>query len=167
MKPFNSDSISVGANFSKLSPSEQDTLLGKHLDDGRPEEKSAKYSTALVRLYHHIGSEKPNFKERIDPRDFYRVFVVQPERSVERLRSQSGAFLVSAFHNRFEPEEIKKVNPAILLYEHYTVTVPSGFKKTVLRELALLNVTRETLLPGLDEATQAVMRDHGVETNKE
>ena len=161
VRTFNSDSISVVANFAKLSPLEQDTLLGRQVDDERPEEKSSRYSTALVRLYHNIGYEKPNFKERIDPRDFYRVFIVQPERSVERLRSQSGAFLVSAFHDRFEPGEIVKANPGVPRYEHYRFVVPSGCKKTILSELALLNVTRETLFPGLDEATQAVMRDHG------
>ena len=166
VKPFNSDSISVVANFAKLHPLEQDTLLGKPLGDERPQEKSVRYSTALVRLYHLIGAEKPNFKERIDPRDLYRVFIAQPERSVERLRSQSGAFLVSAFHTRFEPEEIRKVNSGVPLYEHYKFTVPARCKKTILRELALLNVTRETLFPGLDEATQAVMRDHGVEANQ-
>ena len=163
LKPFNSDSISVVANFAKLPPLEQDALLGKHLDEAAPKEKAIRYLTALARLYHLIGTEKPNFKERIDPRDFYRVFIVQPERSVERLRSQSGAFLISAFHNRFEPEDIKRVNRGVPLYEHYKFTVPAGLKRTILGELALLNVTRETLFPGLDEATQAVMRDHGTE----
>ena len=167
VKPFSSDSITVVANFAKLPPAEQDVLLGRYLDGGNAEEKFVTYSTALVRLYHHIGSEKPNFKERIDPRDFYRVFIAQPERSVERLRAQSGAFLVSAFHNRFEPKEIRRVNPGVPLYEHYKFTVPSGSKKSIIRELALLNLTRETLFPGLDEATQAVMRDHGTETNLE
>ena len=37
VKPFNSDSISVVANFAKLLPLEQDTLLGRHLDGGNPE----------------------------------------------------------------------------------------------------------------------------------
>ena len=86
---------------------------------------------------------------------------------MERLRSQSGAFLVSAFHNRFEPEEVKKVTPKVPLYEHYSFTVPSGCKETILRELALLNVTRETLFPGLDEATQAVMRDHSPDADRD
>ena len=167
VKPFNSNSISVVANFAKLTPLEQDTLLGRSIDDENIRERPVRYSAGLVRLYHQIGAEKPNFRERIDPRDFYRVFIAQPERSVDRLRLQSGAFLISAFHNRFEPDEIRGVNPGVPLYEHYKFVVPAGCKKTVLRELALLNVTRETLFPSLDEATQAVMRDHGTEVEQE
>ena len=161
VKPFNSDSISVVANLAKLPPLEQDMLLGKPLNSARPvRDEFSMYSKALTRLYHHIGSEKPYFKERIDPRDLYRIFVAEPERSVERLRAQSGAFLISAFHERFEPEEIRSAIPDLPLYEHYKILVPADCKETILRELSLLNVTRETLFPGLDEATQAVMRDH-------
>ena len=50
--------------------------------------------------------------------------------------------------------------PDLPLYEHYKCLVPADCKETILRELSLLNVTRETLFPDLDEATQAVMRDH-------
>lgn len=161
VKPFNSDSISVVANFAKLPPDEQDFLLGKSLNTtGDVRGKIRKYSNALVRLYHHIGTEKPIFKERIDPRDLYRIFVVEPEQSFERLRAQSGAFLVSAFHQRFEPEEVMRVNPGVPLYDHYRFSVSADRKESILRDLSLLNVTKETLFPGLDEATQAVMRDH-------
>ena len=161
VKPFNSDSISVVANLAKLSLNEQDTLLGKSLNsEWTNREKVYRYSNALDRLYQHIATEKPYFKERIDPRDLYRIFVVEPEQSFERLRAQSGAFLISAFHQCFEPEKIRGVNPDVPLYEHYSFTVPADCKEAILRELSLLNVTRETLFPGLDEATQAVMRDH-------
>ena len=57
-----------------------------------------------------IRQENPYFEERIDPRDFYQVFVVEPQHSSERLRAQAGAFLVSAFHERFEREEILRWN---------------------------------------------------------
>ena len=61
-------------------------------------------------LYQLIRQEKPYFEERIDPRDLYQVFVVEPQQSSERLRAQAGAFLVSAFHERFERDEILKWN---------------------------------------------------------
>ena len=58
----------------------------------------------MRRLYHEIRAEKPGFEQRIDPRDFYRILVVEPRRTSERLRAQSGAFVLSAFHVRFERE---------------------------------------------------------------
>lgn len=170
VKPFDSDSITVVANFAKLSLLEQQILLGKReadirveiarLRESAPQVIANRYHQSLGRLYHHIGREKPHFKERINPLDLFKVFVVEPELSFERLRAQSGAFLISAFHQRFEPSHILKWNRDTLLYEHYKLTIPADCKQRILRELQLLNVTRETLLPGLDETTKAVMQRH-------
>ena len=90
-------------NFAKLFEGKQALLLGK-IGSNRDE-----YHEAMGRLYHFIHEEKPYFKIRIDPRDFFRVFVVEPQQSFERIRAQSGAFLISAFHERFERDEIRKI----------------------------------------------------------
>ena len=171
IKPFDSDSVSVIANFAKLPLAEQLLLLGKHDQTIRDEIQKlgqkapvgiyGMYYDALMRLYHNIGREKPHFKERIDPRDFYKVFVVEPQHSLERVRAQSAAFLISALHERFEPAEILAWNTNIPMYKHHTFAIPAQCKGSILRELQLLAVTRETLFPGLEEATQAVMRQHG------
>ena len=170
VKPFDSDSISVVANFAKLPLIEQEILLGKQekaikanmqrLGRKSPIGFYNRYHDILTRLYHYIGREKPHFKERIDPRDLYKVFVVEPEQSFERVRSQSGAFLVSAFHQRFDPPHILEWNRDTPAYKHHKFRIPAKCKQSILRELQLLGVTRETLLPGLDEATQAVMQRH-------
>ena len=152
VKPFNSDIISILANFSKLSRAEQNLLLGRAEDD------ITAYEHTLDRLYHLIRQEKPLFREQIDPRDFFRVFVVEPQQSFERIRAQSGAFLMSAFHERFERNEVLSWNSAIPIYGHFTLRVPRGRKGPILNELRLLNITRETLYPSLDEAAAAVTR---------
>ena len=54
-------------------------------------------------------------------RDFFRVFVVEPQQSVERVRAQSGAFLVSAFHERLERSAILDWNPMIPVYDYSTL----------------------------------------------
>ena len=96
--------------------------------------------------------------ERIDPRHYFQVFVVEPLQSFERIRAQSGAFLISAFHERFERDEVRTWNPDIPLYDHVILDVPSRRKASIVDELALLSVTRENLLPGLDEAAKAITR---------
>ena len=153
VKPFNSDTVSVIANFAKLSSYDQYALMGKtriHL----PHDTS--YSTAMYNLCQMIRTEKPYFAARIDPRDFYRVFVVEPQQSSERIRAQSGAFLVSAFHQRFERDEILKCNEGIPVYAHYSLDIPGESKADIIEELRLLNVTRQTLFPGLDSAAAAI-----------
>ena len=153
IKPYTSDTVSVIANFAKLSYPEQCLLLGKCRGfDRRPQ----LHSQTLTRLYHLIGIEKPHFQRRIDPRDLFRVFLVEPQQSVERLRAQSGAFLISAFHERFERSQIVRWNDRIPAYDHQKLVVPGESKREILKELELLHITRETLYPGLDETAKAV-----------
>ena len=111
-------------------------------------------------LYHYIRQEKPQFEKTIDPRDLFRVFVVEPKQSFERIRAQEGAFIVSAFHERFEQEEIRSLVKNVPVYKHQTMTVPGNRKSDILEELSLLNFTRETLYPSLDEVANRITSDY-------
>ena len=157
IKVFNSDTISILTNFAKLRCSEQDILLGKiEVENQIVIDSVQKYPKIMASLYQFIRQEKPYFEERIDPRDLYRVFVVEPQQLFDRIRVQSGAFLISAFHERFERKEILKWNDGIPVYDHYVLKIPHKSKEYILEELRLLNITSETLFPGLDEAAKAV-----------
>ncbi len=164
IKPFNSDSISIVANFAKLSCEEQSLLLGKR--DGFDLNRAiwyapdAGHSYVIGKLYHLIGQEKPHFQRRIDPRDFFRVFVVEPQQSLPRLRAQAGAFLISAFHEVFESSKILEWHPSIPTFGHLTFTIPADKKPRILEELRLLNITSETLFPGLEHSARAIMEEH-------
>ena len=162
IKPFTSDTVSIMANFAKLRRTEQDALLGRRLRRTRHVDADAgdAHKTALRKLYHLIRQERATFEEAIEPRDLFRVWVVEPQQSFERIRAQSGAFLLSAFHERFEQREIRKWNAATPTYEHWTLSVPARVKRHVLGELASVNITREALFPSLDEAARAITRRH-------
>ena len=154
IKTFDSDSIGIIANLAKLTHNEQKVLTGRTSTGFlRPH-----YTSTMRRLYHFIMQEKPYFEKRINIRDLFRVFVVEPERSFEKIRAQSGAFLVSAFHERFERDEILKDNKNIPVYDYYRLSVPRENKEKILRELRLLNITREVLFPSLDEVAKAIVQ---------
>lgn len=89
------------------------------------------------------------------------MFAAEPEQSFERIRAQAGAFLISAYHERFDRSKILNVNGGIPVYCQNTWQVPAESKEKILRELGLLNITRETLLPSLDEAARAVSKLYG------
>lgn len=81
IKPFNSDTVSIIANFAKLRYAEQNLLLsktGEGTDEGEDLDLEKEREEALGRLYHFIRQEKPYFLENIDLRDLFRVFVVEP-----------------------------------------------------------------------------------------
>ena len=178
VKPFNSDSVSIVANFAKLSREDQENILfpsprmsmvnmGSRWGDDEVityEPDPDKSPPCIQRLYQLIRTEKPFFDERIDPRDFYRVFIVEPEKSSERIQAQSGAFLVSAFHERFERSQILARNADIPVYAHYELSVSAALKdgglpkRGLLSELQSLGVTKESLFPSLDESARAITK---------
>ncbi len=170
IKPFNSDTVSVIANFAKLRRYEQNLLLDKTEDYESDDTPTSENESTLVgpelferakdRLYYIIRQERPNFRELIDVRDLYRVFVVEPQQMFERIRAQSGAFLISAFHERFERDEVLRLNKNIPIYSHYQLEVSKEQKSKILDDLRLLNVTRETLLPSIDETTKAITQQY-------
>ena len=167
VKTFDSDTISVIANLAKLPRQEQDLLMGRkvgglfgHLEKS-PLRSLHGYHDIMERLYHYIGQEKSFFKEKIDIRELFCIFVVEPEQSFERIRAQSGAFLISAFHERFEREQILSRNGSIPVYDYYRIVVPAKKKPKILDELRLLNVTREVLFPSLGESARAISEKYG------
>ena len=161
VRTFDSDAISVVANFAKLSRFEQDMLLGKPLDSDETERRRrtgspTKYSHIMDRLYHYISQEKPYFEKRIDIRDLFKVFVVEPRQSFERVRVQSGAFLISAAYKKFESEQVKNIKN-VPVYAHYKVNVPFENKEDIIKDLELLNVTSKVLFPSLYETAKGIV----------
>ena len=166
VKPFNSDTVSIIANFAKLAHRDRCVLVGDEYDpvSGQRFLEDA-YQSAMNRLLQLIRTEKPYFDARIDPSDFFRVIIVNPQHSPERIKAQSGAFLASVFHERFERPNIlermehaeafgwKDKTPA---YGHHVLTIPGDSKSAINDDLKRLSVTRETLFPGLDESSKAV-----------
>ena len=160
IKPFDSDTISIISNFAKLDRGHQNLLVGKTGEDSQSEDPDIPiqyiYSEAMRRLYHFIREEKPQFEKLIDPRDLFHVFIVEPKQSFERIRAQEGAFIISAFHERFEREQILSRTKNLPVYRYETMIVPQEKKELILEQLGLLNFNRETLYPSLDEVADRI-----------
>ena len=165
VRPFDSDTVSIIANFAKLDRGHQNLLLGKTGEDSQSEDPDIPlqyiYEEAMRRLYHYIRQEKPQFEKIMDPRDFFRVFVVEPKQSFERIRAQEGAFIISAFHERFERDEIQGHVKNVPVYEHESMTVHGDkIKDDILEGLSLMNFTRETLYPSLEEVANRITQNY-------
>ena len=173
VKQHHSDVLSVVANFAKLERREQDFLLGKNVT--RRGEAPLLYGDVMQRWYHFIREEKSAFRSRIDARDLFRVFVAEPAHSIERVRAQQGAFLISAFHGDMSKEGIKSemlrgrdcgsdgTGPdlGIPIYDHYRLEVPGDKKSGIRVELSRIGITRATLFPDdLDHAAQEIKTNY-------
>ena len=171
VKAFNSDEASIVSNIAKLSLQDQHRILGSqehlapHALYGIPERLFDNtghlvkpYFQAFSRLNSLMRKENPSFDGLTDIGDLYKVFVIEPKRLSERIRAQSGAFLASAFHERFEREEIEKNSPNVPAYAHYKLAIPIDAKEDILKSLSLANITNESIMPGLDSSAEAVRR---------
>ena len=170
IKPFHSDAVTVIANFAKLPRAEQNMLLGKFegdvVDDVYPDRANVMpggielYNQAKSHFYSIIRRDRPDFQERIDIRDFFRVLVVEPQQMFERIRAQSGAFLISAFHERFERTEILRHDSHTPIYAHHVLRVPHAAKESILNDLRVVNVSNEYLFPGVDQTAKAITEQY-------
>ena len=153
IKAFNSDTVSVISNYARLPKREQQMLIGNVSGDVRIGQD---YPSVMEKLCQLIQEEKPGFVQRIELPDLFRVFLVEPQYSSERIRAQAGAVLASAYHDRFERMHVEKVQN-MNVYRHYTLSIPpKENKKRFLDDLRLLNVTRQTLFPGIDESAKEI-----------
>ena len=148
IKQHDSDAVNIISNFFKLSYSDQQAILNE------PEEATA----ARNRLIQLVRAEKPSFNDNMDENDLRRVFVVEPQHSFQRIKAQESAYIVSAFHLRFEPDEIaaEPTSKASEPYRLYTLRVPNGRKEHLLKQLGDAGFTRERLFPGLESSAQAI-----------
>ena len=168
VRAYDSDRVSIVANFARLSLIHQEHLLTKRREDvefkyigsqsvafafGR-----ASMDEAMRTLVHNVRREKPYFADQIDIRDLFRVFVVEPRRSFDRIRAQSGAFMFSAFHERFEGDQVARRLADTKLYDHHVLTIPYGKKDELREELDWFGISGQTLYADVESAADAVTR---------
>ena len=178
VKSANSDTVSMLAAFAMLRPREQRVLLSM-CDDAlkcrRGAEIREEEKFEVKRLQHFIAREKPYFDIRFRAVDFYRVVIVEPRRTFERLRAQSGTVMLSAFHERFETykiaEKVERAKRSAQLkidckcdqelwmpYKHKVITVQREHKSSIRDMLSRLNINEYTVMTDLDAAASEVKR---------
>ena len=170
IKRFDSAAVRAVTNFAKLNRSDQNILLGRCEDDlagdvspygtGGPLNHLELFRGSKTAFHSMLENESRSLSDRVGLRDLFRVYVLEPQQMFGRTKAQSGAFLISAFHERLERDEILQWNREIPVYGHYKLTVPQAHKAALLADLQLLNVTRETLFPGVDETAAAITRHY-------
>lgn len=166
IRAYDSDSVSIVANFAHLKMLQQERLLTKSQHDIEFHRVSADETVwdlpgnssdeSMKTLLHNIRREKPYFTDDIDIRDLFRVFVVEPRRSFDRVRAQSGAFMLSAFHRRFEGVEVAKNLADTKLYDHHVIAIPAGTKENLREELGWFGINSQSMYADVGSAADAV-----------
>ncbi|MDV1094971.1 FRG domain-containing protein (plasmid) [Raoultella ornithinolytica] len=143
IKFFDSDTVSCIANLALISSD-----MKEHFEKSHSKLKIS--LIALEKLLHLIREEKSYFESRIDIEDLAKVVFVKGRVSNERISSQSGAFLLFG-NNATLPE----LDPEFGL-KRYVIRE----KKSILEQLAKLNITEGTIYPGMEKACAEIARKY-------
>ena len=100
-------------------------------------------SAVIERLYHEIKSERPAFKNIIDPVDILTSYFVQPLKDNERIIKQDGAFIICG---QYESKDDLEKSLDNLVVARIKVTN----KKRILQELDYLGINESTLFTEID-----------------
>lgn len=136
LKYYDSDTVSCLANLSNL------TYAQKNLIDLRLEQDTLNRSEPILKLLHHIKSEKAFFESRIKPEDLGSIVCVKAKRTNTRIKSQSGAFLL--FGHEATLDEAGQAGVEIA-----RITVRN--KSEILAQLDRLNINATTVYPSIEQ----------------
>lgn len=141
---FDSDKALILSCLPKFSLEEKRELLKccfNAIMQGKDRLKGG--SAVIERLYHEIKSERPAFKNIIDPVDILTSYFVQPLKDNERIIKQDGAFIICG---QYESKGDLEKSLDNLVVARIKVTN----KKRILQELDYLGINESTLFPEID-----------------
>ena len=145
IKYFDSDTASCLANLARLPQSDK---TGIRIN--MPTEKFND-QPPIKRLIHFIKEEKPFFENRILPSDMRRVICVKGKRTNSRITSQSGAFLLFGLNAKLDESGNSEIK-----IDRISVTN----KKSILKELDLLNINESTVFPYIENSARYIAQKY-------
>jgi len=139
VKYFDSDVASCIANLGRLPKTEKDEI--------KFDEDSFNDQPPIKRLLHLIREEKPFFEPGIIPNDLRKIVCVKGKRSNDRITSQSGAFLLYGLDAVFDESGTPDIKVSRISITN---------KKSILKELDLLNINESTVFPYIENSARYV-----------
>lgn len=139
VKYFDSDVASCITNLARLPQSEKDEI--------NFDEQGFNDQPPIKRLLHFIREEKPFFEPAIIPDDLRKIICVKGKKSNDRITSQSGAFLLFGLDAIFDESGTPEIKVS-------RITVSN--KKSILKELDLLNINESTVFPYIENSAKYV-----------
>lgn len=138
---FNSPTVSVLSNLSRLTQPEKDaldvTLTRVNFNDLVPVKK----------LCDLVSGELPGFKPDIDPTDLNKFIVVRSKLNNARIAAQSGAFAIGGLNATFG------VMPGVVIDR---IRVDDANKQKILNELLTLNIGERTVYPAIEKSAKFI-----------
>ena len=167
-KYYDSDTVAVLSNLTKC---DKNFDISDKLDEfdfkGYPEipEKESQNddytdsirkfndSGSIKKLIHFIKDDRSYFVNEIDPHHLQNCTVpVKAKMSIERIVSQSGAFVLFGFKNK---KSVKAdINVNYMGHKQKVIIIPLDCKETILKELEMFNINQSTVFCDMDNTAK-------------
>jgi len=144
------------ANFSLLSNKDQNRIIemvnSEHWD-------RISWAAACDPIVQIIQRERPYFKNMIDTETFVKNFVVDATITHDRIRAQSGSFIM------FGPASLFEIDTSSLVLAHVTkaVVIPKEKKSEIMYGLVNLGISKRTLFPEIGSTIEFINRSLSTE----
>ena len=148
LKYPDSDTISLITYLTRLSDRDRSIIVSTY-NNGNHQLHSFVELEPILRLIHFVKTEKPYFKNNIDPIDLFRYYFVYPNKNNKRVIAQSGAFMVTGLLDSLPPNCSDGI-------EVSKIVISAGAKENLLTELNQLNINSRTLFPEIEYAAKYI-----------
>jgi hypothetical protein len=111
----------------------------------------------VQRLLHEIKTEKPAFRDIINPKHLDQVVVALPALHNNRIIKQSGAFIITGLFDYGGAAEVSKQLNALRLRDKGMIpicVVESKSKSRIMKELELCDLNEGTIFPEIDHVSR-------------
>ena len=154
-KFYDSDTVSLISNLANLRFKEKEGIrdnikknIKRILDRGYRDEFND--LPAIQRLLQSIRMEKPHFTNDISPRHLAQLFCVIPKQNNKRIIAQTGAFIIFGLSKRMSKQTMIKHIPV------ERITIASGSKSKIIKELDQINVNERVIFPEIEKASRYI-----------
>lgn len=162
IKYYDSDTVSIISNLAacKYGKEGSSITLPKRKKFTEVDLEEFNKQENISYLLHQIRTEKPHFQAIINPNDLSRAWVVKAQLENDRIKKQSGLFIIfGATKKKIEGD---KKNVELDFYDmpdipkewgeptRERLIIPQAYKEEILKELASIGITKNFIYPELD-----------------
>lgn len=103
----------------------------------------------VKRLIQIVRVEKPDFRPILDPIDLVKIVSVVPRRNHDRIRAQSGGFLLYGLGSKSN-----EINTPDVQIDSFNISKSS--KEKIQKELSIVGISEETLFPEIEKSAHQI-----------
>jgi hypothetical protein len=145
---YDSDSVSILSNLSKLKPKEKTFDFSLNRNDFNEQD-------SVYKLVWCIKEEKPNFSNIINPRDLKSIFCVKVKKNNDRIKIQDGLFLIFGMDNDNGKLMVDK-DWIVSNKTNHKIIIDGHSKQKIKKQLEEVNITKNTLFPELENSASLI-----------